>query len=186
VAVHRKHHAFTDVDGDPHSPKLLGWVTVQFGNVGLYRRVARDPGQVRRYARDLPADRWDRVLFDHSFFGLGIGIAVLIAVLGPWAGLLAAGIHTVLYLSLNAAVNAVTHTFGSRPYDNTATNLQWLALLTSGEGLHNNHHAAPTSAKLAFAKGEFDPAWPAIALATRLRLMTIRHSDLKLKQPIAA
>src|SRR5882672_6383611 len=59
VAVHRKHHAFTDVEGDPHSPKLLGWVTVQFGNVGLYRKVATDPRQVRRYARDLPADRWD-------------------------------------------------------------------------------------------------------------------------------
>ena len=43
VAVHRKHHAFTDVEGDPHSPVLLGWMNVQFGNVGLYRRVATDP-----------------------------------------------------------------------------------------------------------------------------------------------
>ena len=186
VAVHRKHHAFTDVEGDPHSPRLLGWVTVQFGNVGLYRKVARNPAQVRRYARDLPADRWDRALFDHSFIGLAIGIGIAIAVLGPWVGLLAAGFHTVMYLLLNAAVNAVTHTFGSQPHDNTATNLQWLALLTSGEGLHNNHHAAPTSAKLSFVKGELDPAWPAIALATRLHWMTIRHADVKLKQPIAA
>ena len=59
------------------------------------------------------------------------------------------------------------------------------ARLTSGEGLHNNHHAAPTSAKLALARGEIDPAWPAIALATRLHLMTIRHADLKLKQPVS-
>ena len=86
---------------------------------------------------------------------------------------------------LAAAVNAVAHTFGERPHENTATNLQWLAWLTSGEGLHNNHHAAPTSAKLAFTKREIDPAWPAIALATRLRLMSIRHADLKLKQPVA-
>ena len=186
VAVHRKHHAFTDVEGDPHSPKLLGWVTVQFGNVGLYRKVARDEAQVRKYARDLPADRWDRVLFDHSFLGLGIGIGILVVLFGPWVGLLAAVIHTVTYLLLNAAVNAITHTFGQRPHDNTATNLQWLALLTMGEGLHNNHHAAPTSAKLALARGEFDPAWPAIALATRLRLMTIRHDGVKLKQTIAA
>jgi stearoyl-CoA desaturase (delta-9 desaturase) len=186
VAVHRKHHAFTDVEGDPHSPRLLGWVNVQFGNVRLYRKVATDPAQVRRYARDLPPDRWDRVLFDHSFLGLAIGIGILIAVFGPWVGLLAAGLHTVMYLSLNAAVNAITHTFGDRPFDNTATNLQWVALLTMGEGLHNNHHAAPTSAKLALSKGEIDPAWPAIALATRLRLMTIRHSEVKLKQPIAA
>jgi stearoyl-CoA desaturase (delta-9 desaturase) len=186
VAVHRKHHAFTDVEGDPHSPRLLGWVAVQFGNVGLYRKVARDSAQVRRYARDLPPDRWDRVLFDRSFLGLGIGIAILIVAFGPLLGLLAAGIHTVAYLSLNAAVNAVTHTFGTRPHDNSATNLQWLALLTAGEGLHNNHHAAPTSAKLALEKGEFDPAWPAIALATRMGLMTIRHHDVKLKQPVAA
>src|SRR3954464_11789194 len=133
VAVHRKHHAFTDVEGDPHSPKLLGWVTVQFGNVGLYRKGATDPKQVRKYARDLPADRWDRVLFDHSWLGLSIGIGVLIVVFGPWIGLLAAGLHTVMYLMLNAAVNAVTHTFGDRPFDNSATNLQWLALLTAGE-----------------------------------------------------
>src|SRR3954468_227418 len=83
VAVHRKHHAFTDVEGDPHSPKLLGWVTVQFGNVGLYRKVATDPAQVRKYARDLPADRWDRVLFDRSWLGLSIGVAILIVTFGP-------------------------------------------------------------------------------------------------------
>lgn len=186
VAVHRKHHAFTDVEGDPHSPKLLGWVTVQFGNVGLYRKVATDPEQVRKYARDLPGDKWDRLLFDHSFVGLAIGIGLLVVTLGPWVGLLAAALHTGMYLGLNAAVNAITHTFGSRPYDNTATNLQWLALLTAGEGLHNNHHAAPTSAKLALHKGEVDLSWPAIALATRLRLLRIRHDDVKLKQPVAA
>jgi stearoyl-CoA desaturase (delta-9 desaturase) len=175
VAVHRKHHAHTDVAGDPHSPKLLGWTRVQLGNVGLYRAVANDPAQVRRYARDLPPDRWDRWFLDRAWLGLGIGIALLVAVLGPWAGLLAAGVHTVLYLQLNAAVNAVTHTFGSRPHDNGATNLQWLALLTAGEGLHNNHHAVATSAKLAFRRGEIDPAWPVIALLRRLRLATVRQ-----------
>src|SRR6059058_3299908 len=49
VAVHRKHHAFTDVDGDPHSPVLLGYAKVQFGNVGLYRKVAKDILTVRKY-----------------------------------------------------------------------------------------------------------------------------------------
>jgi stearoyl-CoA desaturase (delta-9 desaturase) len=175
VAVHRKHHAYTDVDGDPHSPRLLGWVRVQLGKVGLYRAVATDKAQVARYARDLPADRWDRVLFDRAWLGLAVGLTLLIAVLGPWYGLLAAGLHAVLYLQLNAAVNAVGHTFGRRPHDNSGTNLQWLAWLTSGEGLHNNHHAVPTSAKLAFAPGEIDPAWPAIALASRLGLADIRQ-----------
>jgi stearoyl-CoA desaturase (delta-9 desaturase) len=184
VAVHRKHHAYTDVEGDPHSPKLLGWVTVQLGNVGLYRKVANDPAQVHRYARDLPPDRWDRVLFDRSWLGLGLGITLLIVVFGPLVGLLAAAIHTGMYLGLNAAVNAVTHTFGDQPYENTATNLQWLALLTVGEGLHNNHHAAPTSAKFSLNPRDIDPGWPVIALSQRIGLMKVRHEDVKLKQPV--
>jgi len=74
-------------------------------------------------------------------------------------GLVAAGIHAVTYLGLSAAVNAVGHTFGRRTYDNLARNNQWLAWVTAGEGLHNNHHAAPTSARLAHARGEIDPGW---------------------------
>jgi stearoyl-CoA desaturase (delta-9 desaturase) len=175
VAVHRKHHAHTDAEGDPHSPHLLGWVRVQLGNVGLYRAVAGDPAQVARYARDLPADRWDRALFDRAWLGLGLGVVGLCLVLGPWVGLAAAAVHTVLYLQLNAAVNAVTHTFGRRPHGNGATNLQSLAWLTAGEGLHNNHHAVPTSAKLSFRPGQIDPAWPAIATHRTLRLATVRQ-----------
>ena len=91
-------------------------------------------------------------LFDHAVAGLAIGIGFLMVVLGPVAGLLAAGIHTVAYLSISAAVNAVGHTFGKRPYDNLATNNQWLAWISGGEGLHNNHHAAPTSARFAPAR----------------------------------
>src|SRR3954466_3405668 len=78
VAVHRKHHAFTDVTGDPHSPLLQGFPTVQFNNVGLYRKVAKDDAQVARYARDLPPDQWDRLFFDHALVGLSIGIAILV------------------------------------------------------------------------------------------------------------
>jgi stearoyl-CoA desaturase (delta-9 desaturase) len=184
VAVHRKHHAHTDEVDDPHSPAVLGWVRVQLGNVGLYRRVANDPDQVRRYARDLPADRWDRWFLDRAWLGLGIGITILVLLLGPVTGLLAAGLHTGMYLMLNAAVNAVGHTFGRRPHANSATNLTWLALLTSGEGWHNNHHAAPTSAKLGFRRRELDLAWPFIATLRRLRLATVRHvGPLRQAQP---
>jgi stearoyl-CoA desaturase (delta-9 desaturase) len=180
VAVHRKHHAFTDVDGDPHSPVLRGYAAVQFGNVGMYRRVANDKPTVARYARDLPADRWDRVLFDHALIGLSIGIGLLCLVFGWRLGLLAAVVHMVTYLMLNAAVNAVGHRFGKRPRAGYATNSQWLAWLTAGEGLHNNHHAAPTSAHLAWAKGEIDPSWLAIRMGQRLGWLTIRHEQPKL------
>jgi stearoyl-CoA desaturase (delta-9 desaturase) len=186
VAVHRKHHAYTDVEGDPHSPILEGVWKVQFGNVVYYRRVARDELTVQRYAKDLKPDRWDRLFFDHALLGLGLGIAVLVVFLGPWYGLLAAAVHTVSYLMLNAAVNAVGHTWGTQPQDNTARNLQWLAWITMGEGLHNNHHAAPTSARLAFRKGEIDPAWWLVRVLQRTGHATVRHHDAVLKDRAAA
>jgi stearoyl-CoA desaturase (delta-9 desaturase) len=180
VAVHRKHHARTDVEGDPHSPVLEGFAAVQFGNVGLYRRVAKDKAQVAHWARDLPVDRWDRVLFDHAVLGLGIGVGILCLVFGWQVGLLAAAIHAVTYLLLSGAVNAVGHTYGRRPHGGYATNTQWLAWLAAGEGLHNNHHAAPTSARLALAKGEVDPGWWFIRLGRKFGWLTIRHEQPKL------
>ena len=63
-------------------------------------------------------------------------------------------------------MNAIGHHFGRRPYDNSAGNLQWLAFVTAGEGLHNNHHAAPTSAKLAHRWFEIDPGWYVIKALT--------------------
>jgi len=181
VAVHRKHHAFTDKDGDPHSPFLFGYAAVQFGNVGLYRKVARDPIAVARYARDLPTDRWDRWLFDHALLGLGVGVLMLMVLIGWQLGLVAAGIYTVAYLLGGAAINAVGHWWGKRPYDNLATNNQWLAWMVAGEGLHNNHHAATTSARLALAKGEVDPAWWVVRLLVLLRLAVVRHAEVVVK-----
>ena len=186
VAVHRRHHAFTDVEGDPHSPILEGYWQVQLGNVGLYRKAARDPDTLARYSRDLPADRWDRVLFDHALVGLGIGVALLWLVGGWEFAAVAGAVHTVTYLSLSAAVNAVGHTFGSRSYDNTARNNQWLAWLTAGEGLHNNHHAAPTYARLAHARGEIDPGWWLVRVLVRSGQARVRLTDAKLKAPAAA
>jgi stearoyl-CoA desaturase (delta-9 desaturase) len=180
VAVHRKHHAYTDVPGDPHSPVLEGYLTVQLANPYLYRKVAKDDEQVARFARDLPPDRWDLLLFDHALVGLSIGIGLLCLMFGWRLGLLAAAVHAVTYLLLSGAVNAVGHTWGQRPYSGAATNNQWLAWLVAGEGLHNNHHAAPTSARLALHKGEVDPAWWFIRVAKRLGWVSIRHEDVRL------
>jgi stearoyl-CoA desaturase (Delta-9 desaturase) len=180
VAVHRKHHAFTDVDGDPHSPVLLGYPKVQLTNPYLYRQVAKDDATVARFARDLPPDRWDLVLFDRAFAGLGIGIALLCVVFGWKFGLIVAGVHAVTYLLLSGAVNSYGHKWGRRPYEGHATNNQWLAWLVAGEGLHNNHHAAPTSARLSLHKGELDPGWWFIRLARRFGWVSIRHNETHL------
>ncbi|MDQ6910443.1 MAG: fatty acid desaturase [Actinomycetota bacterium] len=175
VAVHRRHHAHADEDGDPHSPVLLGYLKVQLGNLWLYRRVAKDPATVARYARDLPPDRLDRALFDHALAGLAIGIGFLCVILGLRLGLVASGLYALSYLLLSAAVNAVGHLWGRRPFPNQAANSQWLAWITAGEGLHNNHHAAPTSARLALARGEIDPAWWVISMLQRLGWAKVRH-----------
>lgn len=186
VAVHRKHHAHVDVEGDPHSPVLLGFLRVQLGNVGLYRRVAKNKATVARYARDLKADAWDRALFDHAILGLGVGVAMLCLLFGPRHGLAAAALHAVAYLMLSAAVNAIGHTFGKQPYPNLARNTQWLAWVTAGEGLHNNHHAAPTSARMSLAPGQIDPGWWVIASLQRLGWARVRHDRPRIKQSIAA
>jgi stearoyl-CoA desaturase (delta-9 desaturase) len=179
VAVHRKHHAFTDVEGDPHSPVLLGWFRVQVSNVALYRREARNADTLARYAKDQPPTWADRWFYDHALLGLGLGIAGLVVAFGPLIGLLAAFVHVNLYLGGSAAVNAVAHHFGRRPYPNRAGNLQWLALITAGEGLHNNHHAAPTSARLSHRWFEIDPGWWVIRCLLMCRLAKVRLTELR-------
>jgi stearoyl-CoA desaturase (delta-9 desaturase) len=179
IAVHRKHHAFTDTEADPHSPAVHGWLKVQVLNVAMYRREAQNPETVAKFAKDYPQTRLDRVLYDHALMGLGLGVVLLVAAFGWQVGLLAAFVHVNLYLGGSAAVNAIGHHFGRRPYDNSATNLQWLAFITAGEGLHNNHHAAPTSAKLAHRWYEIDPGWYVIKGLTWARLARVRLAELK-------
>ena len=101
VAVHRKHHAFTDLEGDPHSPALVGFWRVEPPRTPSSTGEWRGDGvTVQRYAKDLPPDRWDTLLFDHAFLGLGIGIGGLCALLGWRLGLVAAAVHAVSYLAL--------------------------------------------------------------------------------------
>jgi stearoyl-CoA desaturase (delta-9 desaturase) len=182
VAVHRKHHAFTGKEGDPHPAELVGWVRVQVMNVAMYRREAKNEMTVARYAKDIPEDKWDRRLFNHALIGLSIGVVFLVAVFGPVIGLLAAFIHANLYLGGSAAVNAIAHHFGRRPYENTAGNVQWLALLTAGEGLHNNHHAVPTSPRLSHRWYEIDPGWWVIRGLCAVGLAKVREPALARSQ----
>jgi stearoyl-CoA desaturase (delta-9 desaturase) len=109
-----------------------------------------------------------------GLLGLTLGTLVLIAVLGVWWGLLAAGIHAVMYVFvLSSSINGLCHYVGYRNFDNTATNIRFIALLTGGEGLHNNHHGHPRSPKFSWrgsGKGEIDPAWLVIRALIALNL----------------
>ena len=110
-----------------------------------------------------------------------MGIAALCLVLGWRLGLMAAAVHAVSYLLLSAAVNAVGHRYGSQPRPITSRNSQWLAWITAGEGLHNNHHAAPTSARFAMSRGEVDPGWWLVRVLQRSGRASIRHGEPRLK-----
>jgi len=174
VAVHRKHHAFTDEDGDPHRPKLLGFWQVQLGNVYYYIREAKKTDVIERYARDIDQGWWDRHVFKYGIAGLSLGTALLCLVIGLWWGLLAAGIHAVMYVFvLSSSINGLCHHAGYRNFDNTATNIRFIALLTGGEGLHNNHHGRPRAAKFSVRPSEIDPAWPIIRTLELLGLARI-------------
>jgi stearoyl-CoA desaturase (Delta-9 desaturase) len=168
VAVHRKHHAFTDRDGDPHSPKLRGLWRVQLLNAYYYMREAQNPETIRRFASDIREDRLDRVVFSRGLVGVALGTTVLCLVLGTWPGIIAASVHAVLYVFVLAPlINGLGHWRGAQNFSNTAYNSPVLAWVTAGESLHNNHHAHPRSPKFSVRRCEFDPSWLVIrALAT--------------------
>ena len=173
VAVHRKHHNFSDVDGDPHSPHIEGYWKIMLANVYYYRREANNGDTLQKYASDLPFDRLDELFLRRGTVGFSLTGVVLALLLGFGPGLVALTTLAAVYLLLNAAINGAGHTFGYKSFANDATNLRLLALITFGEGLHNNHHARPASPKLSAFRGEFDPAWPFIRLLVTLRLAEV-------------
>jgi len=163
VAVHRKHHAHTDEEGDPHSPKIVGFWKVQLGNVFYYIKESRNEETVATYAKDmLKSDIWDRLFFNHGSMGLVVGTALACTLLGWW-GLFTVGFAGFMYVFvLSSSINGLCHQFGYKNFDNTAGNFRSIALLTGGEGLHNNHHGRPRAAKFSVRLTEIDPAWPII------------------------
>jgi len=182
VAVHRKHHAFTDKEGDPHSPLLLGFWKVQLGNVFYYVHEARNPETIARWAKDIKDDVWDRLIFNWGTAGAIVGVALAMLLLGPIWGLAVAVAHFVLYVFVLApAINALGHWWGRKNFlTNSATNIRLLAWLTGGESLHNNHHAYPSSPKFSMARFEFDPSWVVIKILVGLRLVQLVGDKVKL------
>lgn len=170
TGVHRKHHAHTDRESDPHSPLVLGFWKVQLWNVGYYIRATRDKESIAFYTRDIKNDVWDRLFFNHGRLGPLAGIVGLVVIMGWRRGLLAALIHAITYVFiLSSSINGLCHWIGYKNFsDNSATNIPLVAWLSAGEGWHNNHHGRQQSPKFSFRRGEFDPSWPIISLMLRL------------------
>ena len=174
VAVHRKHHTFTDREGDPHSPRLVGFWRVQLFNVAYYMREARNPQTLETFAPDLRPDRLDRLVFSHGTVGLLVGLSMLCALIGLWPGLIAGVLHAVLYVFVIAPlINALGHWRGGKNFENTASNWRIFTWITGGESLHNNHHAHPRSPKFSVRRWEFDPSWPIIRCLAAAGLLVI-------------
>ena len=160
VATHRIHHAHTDEAGDPHSPhdggwwSHMGWILVGTGQ--------QYPKEVlQRYAPDLMKDSVHRFINTWYFIPLVVQGLVLLAV-GGWSYVLW-GVFFRVTFGLHATwlVNSATHMWGSRRFATTddSRNNWWVALLTFGEGWHNNHHAHPAAARHGVAWYEIDMNW---------------------------
>lgn len=182
VAVHRKHHTFTDREGDPHSPRLLGFWRIQMLNVYYYAREAANPETLRKFAPDVVEDRLDRYVFSHGWLGAIVGIGLGCVVLGPLTGILVAVLHLLFYVFVLAPlINGLGHWRGRQNFtDNTAYNWRWLSWVTGGESLHNNHHAHPRAPRFSVRRWEFDPSWPLIKTMAAVRLIAVVGASVRL------
>src|SRR5919107_5013169 len=104
VAVHRKHHNFSDVEGDPHSPHIEGYWRIMLANVYYYRREANNDNTLEKYAADLPYDRLDKTLLKHGTLGFGLTGLILMLLMGLGPGLVATSTLAVVYLLFSAAI----------------------------------------------------------------------------------
>ena len=172
VAVHRKHHHFSDQEGDPHSPYIYGLWKVFFGNFFYYRRECNNAATIHKYTPDHQPDLIDRI--PGAEYGCLAGLVIFMLLFGWGWGLAAWVFHAAAYILLNSSINSLCHMIGYRNFNNLATNLRSIALLTGGEGLHNNHHAHPAAARFTFRRGEFDPAWPVIVLLEKAGLAKVK------------
>jgi stearoyl-CoA desaturase (Delta-9 desaturase) len=201
-ATHRKHHEFSDHEGDPHSPHLHGdgiWDTLRgfwHAHTGWLFTGYWTEKDLERYVPDLLAEPW-LVRIDHLYYlwviaTLAIPTAIGGLVMGTWQGaalgfLWGGLVRVFLTHHITWSINSVCHVFGSRDYESNdeSTNNTMCALLGMGEGWHNNHHAFPTSARHGLKWWQFDQSWliirgmQAVGLAWSVKLPTERQLETK-------
>jgi len=190
VAIHRKHHAKCEREGDPHSPAVFGLSKVFFEGAELYRLEAHNTDTLTRYGRGTPDDWLETHLYTgHSMLGIVLMLIIdlsLFGVLGltvwavqmAWIPFWAAGV-----------VNGLGHFFGYRNYacPDQSTNVSPWGIIIGGEELHNNHHAYGTSAKFSTKWYELDIGWGYIQILRFFRLATVKKVAPKLKlEPVSA
>jgi stearoyl-CoA desaturase (Delta-9 desaturase) len=205
VADHRKHHAFSDREGDPHSPHVDHGVGWRGAVAGLFHAhlgwlfIHTQRGAKQRYAPDLIADPAIRFV-DRTFvlwvaaglalpFGLGVAIGGTVAD-GLWGLLWGGAVRMLVLHHITYSINSLCHFFGRQRFTtgDESRNLLWLALPSLGEAWHNNHHAFPTSAAHGLRRWELDPSALLIRLLERLGLAwdVVRVSPQRQRGKLAA
>ncbi len=176
VAVHRKHHAFCEVPGDPHSPQIFGLKKVLLEGAELYKIEKTRPETLEKYGRGTPNDWLERNVYLRFPSG-GIVLTV-------FADLLLFGVPGIIIIAVQmismplfaaGVINGLGHYSGYRNFecDDAARNLLPWGVFVGGEELHNNHHAFPTSAKFSVRSWEFDIGWLYICVLRSLGLAKV-------------
>ena len=171
VATHRIHHQHSDKEGDPHSPIDGKW-WAHMGWILMGKAMHHDTTQLARYAPDLAKDKFHVWITKYHYVPMIVVGVMLLAFGGISYVLWGIFFRTVIGLHATWLVNSATHSWGTRRFKtrDLSTNSMWVALLTWGEGWHNNHHAHPTSARHGLAWYEVDTNWYVIWLLNKVGL----------------
>jgi fatty-acid desaturase len=172
VATHRKHHQNADEEGDPHSPRDGGFFA-HMGWIITGRAMHHQSTELFAYVPDLRKDKFHCWISKWHWVPL-TGLGVLLLALGGWPYLLwGIFFRTTFGHHSTWLVNSATHMWGKRRFDTAddSTNSFWVAMLTCGEGWHNNHHSQPQSARHGLAWYEFDLNWYTISALRALGLV---------------
>jgi stearoyl-CoA desaturase (delta-9 desaturase) len=178
VAIHRKHHAMVEREGDPHSPQVFGLRKVLLEGAELYRVESENTATLEKYGRGTPDDWVERNVYSRSRF---VGIYSMLAIDIILFGLPGITVFALQMLAMPVfaagVINGLGHAKGYRNFecDDTSTNILPIAILIGGEELHNNHHAFPTSAKFSMRSWEFDIGWFNIQILRALGLCKVRR-----------
>jgi stearoyl-CoA desaturase (delta-9 desaturase) len=180
VAVHRKHHRFTDEVGDPHSPHVYGIKNILFKGVMRYVEESRDKKTLDNYGQGTPNDAIERELYsEYPYLGIIILLLINLVLFGIWGALI--WLVQMAWIPFWAAgvINGLGHWFGYRNTDtkDKSTNLIPIGLIIGGEELHNNHHNKPASAKLSEKWFEFDIGWFWIKVFSYIGLIKIKEVE---------
>lgn len=187
VAIHRKHHRYTEVTGDPHSPRVYNVKQVLFEGAELYRTAAQDQQMIEEYSYGTPDDWMERhVYLPYNSRGVLVMLAINIILFGlPGVAIWAAQMMWIPFFAAGV-INGLGHYWGYRNYEtaDASTNIVPFAIFLAGEELHNNHHAFASSARFSSRWWEIDLAWIYLRTLSMVRLAKIRKLAPKLqKQP---